>query len=237
MENASKAIIMAGAILISTLIVSIMIYLFAVFGGFSRDMSTKISGEKITQFNNNFEKYEGRINITAQEIVSIINFAKEFNEENDLKYDNDDSIKIYVHPGKWTSSSTTESEFFKYCHRLGKDESTVANEFINYSTDNYLIYRCRAKIEKCEDYSSNPPTDDKEHTIGIKYNMTSNNDNEVKTQNGGCVDPGKDIIREIHFFIANCNADSNVTHTNDVGIAKNCLYNLHTREKCKWLER
>lgn len=224
MENSAKAILMAGGILISILVVSIMVYLFAVFGSFSGDMTTKINGEKVTKFNNNFEKYEGRIDITAQEIVSIINFAKEYNDENQLKPGDSDQIKIYVHQmfgGK---------EFFKYCKDENKDVATAEKEFINESTNKYLIYRCKAKVEKFERYT---PSASDQFTMGIKYNMTGSSDSEVRNQNGGSIHSGNDIIREIHFFLANC-SDSTGQGFNPSN-AQSSLYNLHTKEKCKWL--
>jgi hypothetical protein len=195
MENASKAIIMAGAILISTLIVSIMIYLFAVFGGFSRDMSTKISGEKITQFNNNFEKYSGRIDVTAQEIVSIINFAKEYNDENQLSTTDNDRIKVYING----------TEF----HTNG-DIHGRQSDFINDSTNNNLIYKCNASILSITDV-----TDNSGFTKRVQYNIMSNSN---LARDGGIVQNGNDIIREIRFVTANQGGPSG--------------YNLWNKERC-----
>lgn len=80
MENAAKSIIMVGGVIIGTMVMSIMIYLFSVFGSFSGEMSQKMNAKKNLQFNNNYFQYQGRIDITAQEIKSIINFTKEHND-------------------------------------------------------------------------------------------------------------------------------------------------------------
>ena len=87
MENASKALIIAGEVLIAVLVITFMVSLFVTFGNFSANIHEKLSNEQVIKFNNNFTIYEGRINITAQEIVTAINFAKQANDARELDYD------------------------------------------------------------------------------------------------------------------------------------------------------
>jgi predicted porin len=75
MENASKALIMAGEIVIAILVIGLIVYINVLFGNFSVSMNSKISESKTAEFNNNFYVYSGRYNITAPEIATIINFA------------------------------------------------------------------------------------------------------------------------------------------------------------------
>lgn len=76
MENASKALIIAGGILIGILILTLIITLFAS----SRDLSSRYdetkNAEAIQQFNVNFTKYLGQ-DLTIHQVVTIYNFAKE----------------------------------------------------------------------------------------------------------------------------------------------------------------
>ena len=48
MENAAKSIIMVGGVIIGTMVMSIMIYLFSVFGSFSGEMSQKMNAKNIS---------------------------------------------------------------------------------------------------------------------------------------------------------------------------------------------
>ena len=57
MENASKALIIAGEILIGIAILSLASYIFIQFGTFSSNLNTQISETSITQFNVHFTNY------------------------------------------------------------------------------------------------------------------------------------------------------------------------------------
>ena len=81
MENASNALLMAGAVLIGVLILSAGVYLFTQFSGTSHQISEQLTASQISQFNSQFTKYEGRADILAHTIVSICNLAKQSNEQ------------------------------------------------------------------------------------------------------------------------------------------------------------
>lgn len=74
MENASKALLMAGGILVGVLILALMVTLFLS----SRELSTGYEqtkqSEAVQQFNVNFTKYLGQ-NLTIHQVVTICNFA------------------------------------------------------------------------------------------------------------------------------------------------------------------
>ena len=80
MENASKALIMAGEILIAVLVLSLAGVLIVRFGKFSSETNSKLVQNKTDEFNNKFYSLSGRINITADEIASLINYVKENND-------------------------------------------------------------------------------------------------------------------------------------------------------------
>ena len=99
MENASKALIIAGEILIALMVIALMVYIFSAFGNFSANMHKSMVESQISEFNNNFFIYENRTNITATEIVSIINFAKQANDSRELsrnEIESDYYIRVYI---------------------------------------------------------------------------------------------------------------------------------------------
>lgn len=80
MENASKALLMAGGVLIGLLILALAVYLFTTFGAQSREIQEEIQIQQLTQYNAQYTIYVGREDITIYEIISVANLAKENNE-------------------------------------------------------------------------------------------------------------------------------------------------------------
>lgn len=90
MENASKALIMAGSVLIGVLILSLLTYLFLSYGDFSSEIYSQIEDAQIAKFNAQFLKYfndrsdgseDGPILCTAHDIMSVANLANQNNIE------------------------------------------------------------------------------------------------------------------------------------------------------------
>lgn len=86
MENASKALLLAGGVLIALLIFAVGGYLALSSSQISGSYDKKLSADEIRKFNSNFTKFEGREDISAQEIVTIANFVQQYNQENDMNF-------------------------------------------------------------------------------------------------------------------------------------------------------
>lgn len=80
MENVSKALIMAAGILIGIMILSMVIYLFQGATQIPKKYNEKLEKEKIEAFNSKFEVYNTE-NISAQDIVTVINMAVDNNRD------------------------------------------------------------------------------------------------------------------------------------------------------------
>lgn len=74
MENATKALLMAGGILIAILTISIIVSLFNQGGNVSRSYSKASDMEAVTKFNANFTKYVGKP-LSVHDVVTICNYA------------------------------------------------------------------------------------------------------------------------------------------------------------------
>lgn len=70
MENASKALIIAGAILLSILIIAIGMFIYNSAQSTINDSITSFSTQEIEAFNNNFESYAG--NCTGSNVKALI---------------------------------------------------------------------------------------------------------------------------------------------------------------------
>ena len=65
MENVSKALIIAGEVLIAVLVLSLAMVVIVKFGKFSANTNKRLSEDELNNFNNKFYAFNGRINITA----------------------------------------------------------------------------------------------------------------------------------------------------------------------------
>lgn len=74
MENASKALLMAGTVLVGILIITLMVTLFASSRDLSKEYQRNKESEAIQQFNVNFTQYLGQ-ELSIHEVVTITNFA------------------------------------------------------------------------------------------------------------------------------------------------------------------
>lgn len=93
MENASKALLMAGGVLIGILILSLAAYLFVDFGSTSAEIHRQNEEKQITEFNSKFTSYEGYYtidehhnktwHITIYDIITLAGYAKENNTYNE----------------------------------------------------------------------------------------------------------------------------------------------------------
>lgn len=108
MENASKAIIMAGGILIAIIIMSLLVMLFSQIGSvYQGDENSKLI-EQIAKENRKFDKYNNNKGLYGSELLSLANLLEEYNRklldsvggeghENDPFYqENDIEIKVRI---------------------------------------------------------------------------------------------------------------------------------------------
>lgn len=115
MENASKALLMAGGVLIGLLILSLAAYLFVDFGATSAKVHQQNEEKKLTEFNSKFTAYEGYYTsdehgnpvwqITIYDIITLAGYAKENNE-----YYKDVEEKIDVIIGNNSILSMSEND-------------------------------------------------------------------------------------------------------------------------------
>lgn len=82
MENASKALLIAGGVLIAMVIASFGVYLYGVFHSHSENLLAAMSEKEVNEFNAKFQAFENK-KLTANEVVSIINLVRDNNMNNE----------------------------------------------------------------------------------------------------------------------------------------------------------
>lgn len=74
MENASKAVIMAGSVLIAIIVISITMYVYSAYQSFAETNSQKLSISQISSFNRFYESYSNSTGkIRGIDVINIYN--------------------------------------------------------------------------------------------------------------------------------------------------------------------
>lgn len=147
MENASNALIIAGSILIAIIILSIGVILFSSYSKIGESYEQTRVVERLTKYNSNFTIFKERTDITAQEIVTLVNYARNYNEENET------SIEVNVQYSNEVNENLADIskdllEFIKknstkiVINEEGKEEAKIIYfecEEINYDEEGRII--------------------------------------------------------------------------------------------------
>ncbi|MBR6504848.1 MAG: hypothetical protein IKT41_03960 [Clostridia bacterium] len=78
MENATKALLISAGVIIGVLIVSLFTYMYSRANVLQTRYEINLKTNEKNKINTKFLIYNGREDITAQEILSIANLAKEY---------------------------------------------------------------------------------------------------------------------------------------------------------------
>lgn len=91
MENASKALIMAGEILIALLIISMIVYAYSQWSNMENTGDKSKEAEQLAVFNKEYESYNRKL-LRGVDVITVINKAI----DNNKKYGNDEYYNIKV---------------------------------------------------------------------------------------------------------------------------------------------
>lgn len=115
MENASKALIMAAEILFGVILLTIFVIAFSAWQNMADGINENIELTKVQEFNSKFEVYMDK-ELTAYDIVTIVNMVNEFNYPdgygNDYGNNKDDIEKIEIVPQKLLNEITDNTSNF-----------------------------------------------------------------------------------------------------------------------------
>ncbi len=159
MDNASKALIIVGEVLIAILVLSLMVAVFISFGNFSAKMHEHMTESQITEFNSHFLSMEHRVNITAQEIATIINYTKQLNDKRELDYNTRVDSEYYttialygvvINGGtKNIEDVFKHSSFVNSADDYNNNLQSILAKFIK--ENNTYYFSCNATIKKYKD--------------------------------------------------------------------------------------
>lgn len=122
MENASKALLMAGGILIALLIIALLIRSYTNVSIFQKTKLSQEEQEKIEAFNEQYTKYLGQY-VYGVEVRTLMN-----------KYDNDKQVVVELEKGSSLPPTDVGQEIKYYkCIGIEYDNSTGKVNKIKFS--------------------------------------------------------------------------------------------------------
>lgn len=129
MENASKALYIAGAVIIALLVLSLFVYLFALGARFNGDYEGRKKQEQLEQFNSKFQLYlsEGKTT-TISDIITVANLVYNINKQSNF------SLNHYSY--NRNGSVILEVNIFGTKLKMEPTEDMKANNFFKCSNNN-----------------------------------------------------------------------------------------------------
>lgn len=98
MENASKALLMAGGILIALLVIGALLLMFNQISVYQKQNSSSEKEAQIAAFNQEFAKYADEDELKGTDIISLVNKIIDFNKKdgigNSIDYDKKITLKV-----------------------------------------------------------------------------------------------------------------------------------------------
>ena len=93
MENASKALLMAGGILIALLVLGALLLMFNQLSDYQRSNTELLNRSQISEFNSQFTQY-ARNDLQGYDLISLINKVVDYNRRTGIYGELDNNIKI-----------------------------------------------------------------------------------------------------------------------------------------------
>lgn len=104
MENASKALIIAGGVLIVILVLTLFAYINTKMGSGTHNLYSRLEDHDKTEFNQKFLNYDGNKNLKIQDVVTLINTANNANKNNNIGA----QVSVLVNNASYLDKSTDE---------------------------------------------------------------------------------------------------------------------------------
>ncbi|MCI9016776.1 MAG: hypothetical protein HFJ53_06410 [Clostridia bacterium] len=138
MENASKALIITGGVLLGVLLLILMVFMFRSMGGFSKAVNENIEKKTVAEFNAPFEKYDKNANLTAQDVVTISNLVRSNNKKMQTEGTQNAIVMNLTGVGSYSNMAN------KYLMDTQEENyRKITNEFIKqYSVDKKSTFKC-----------------------------------------------------------------------------------------------
>ena len=170
MENASKALIMAGGILIAVLLIGVLMYSFSTTNEFYSTEQQTEEAQQLAAFNNQFEAYNRKL-LRGTDVVSVINKAI----DNNTKY----GVYGYNEPNYLMNVEFEMKEAIVYTKAGTAGRNFKVGERYNISSFNSIknnedaFTDFKRRIFDCESVGYNTTTGRVNYMLFVERKMTN----------------------------------------------------------------
>ena len=100
MENASKALVIAGGVLIGLLLLVLLVYTFRQWGDAEATKQKELESQRVGDFNKSYLSYEKQA-LYGSELLGLVNKMRDYNVSDDIKYNGFEkmSLKVKINGG------------------------------------------------------------------------------------------------------------------------------------------
>lgn len=208
MENASKALLMAGGLLIALLIIGALMLMFNQIGDYEKAQTVNEKNSQLAQFNTDFERYTDDNGIKGTDVISLINKVINYNAKaknggttNSVNY----NIKMSV------TVSGLKNFNKKYAYDKEKDSDSLFTQdeyvFTNSNElkkilDSFSVAESNISIEKLKILSSvyDSSKNKSENIANIKEKLVEIDSNKYSSWNGTTPTPTLDTIKKYRQY-------------------------------------
>lgn len=190
MENASKALTMAGSILIALLVIGLLVLFFHNLSSEKQTEENVKAESQATDFNKQYESYNST-NLYGSQIISLMNKMMDYNQ-NDEKVSNYGTISMTVILNDKNNSDATYMKAGTYdLDKLNKAYNNLTNEISNKNKKSYkgqtISYWAASKTELESNFTSTTsPTLDYMKNLIIEYNVLKNESDDFSRKTFKC---------------------------------------------------
>lgn len=124
LENASKALLMAGAILIAVMIISLFMWFINVLGNYGNKQALEVKQTEIESFNRYFYYSNTGNRISGADYINLVKKARDANRDNDTYF-------ITINGLVANLDGMTDANFNSYV--AGLSDNFLLTQNINYS--------------------------------------------------------------------------------------------------------
>ena len=143
MENASKALIIAGSVLLSMLVIGTLVFMFNTLRDLQQTEADASTVEKLAEYNRQIELYN-KSGLYGSEILSLANLIEDYNvRQAEYKGYTAITLEVYTNPISGVSSPTMQTVYNGDNAYLDivEDFNTLTGDVNSFNSTNNSIYR------------------------------------------------------------------------------------------------
>ena len=177
MENASKALIMAGSVLIAILVIGLLVFGYNQLSDLEQQKEDSEGDLKGTEYMKKFEQFNRTL--YGSELLSLANLQEDYNSSQAVRYEGFDRIEITVKTDGIVSSSYFPAGTYTI-DRIAEDQKKIEKEIAKYEENkreynnrSVKYYSSKRNREIALDFGMNPPSTMMDYDIQYNYLQTN----------------------------------------------------------------